>query len=136
MPPLKNYNLFISHGWYYNDDYKRLVELLNNARNFKWRNYSVPEDDPLAGGSRKKLAREIDNQIRLTNAVLVISRIYVAHRTWIKFEIDLADYYNKPIIGIQPRGSINIPTMLQRPDVEIVKWNAKSIVNSIRRNAI
>lgn len=41
MPYLKSYNLFISHGWYYNYDYERLIHLLNNAPNFKWKNYSV-----------------------------------------------------------------------------------------------
>jgi hypothetical protein len=136
MPPLKNYNLFISHGWNYNDDYERLVLLLNKAPNFKWRNYSVSENDPLAGGSRKKLSKEIDNQIRLTSVVLVIARMYVAYRSWIKYEIDLADKYDKPIIGIQPVRSIYTPTILQRDDIEIVKWTTKSIVKAIRRNAI
>ena len=47
MPELKTYDLFISHAWKYNEDYYRLVDMLNNAPNFKWRNYSVPEHDPV-----------------------------------------------------------------------------------------
>jgi len=136
MPPLRTYNLFISHAWKYTDDYERLVKLLNPSRNFIWKNYSVPEDDPLAGGSRKKLAREIYNQIKLTSVVLVVSGIYVAHREWLKYEIDLADKFNKSIIGIKPRGAVYIPMSVRESAVEIVNWNDKSIISSIRRNAL
>ncbi|HEX8396784.1 MAG TPA: TIR domain-containing protein [Pyrinomonadaceae bacterium] len=136
MPYLKTYNLFISHSWSYNSDYIRLVSLLKNASNFKWRNYSVPLDDPLAGGSDKKLAEEINNQIRLTNAVLIISGMYVSYRKWIQFEIDLADSFNKPIIGIQPWGSTKTPSAVERSAVDVVGWNTNSIVDAIRKHAI
>ncbi len=43
----KTYNIFISHAWRYSEDYYRLVEMLNNAPYFKWRNYSVPQHDPV-----------------------------------------------------------------------------------------
>ena len=39
MPELKTYDVFISHAWTYNSDYYRLVEMLDKAPNFKWRNY-------------------------------------------------------------------------------------------------
>ena len=35
MPPLKTYDLFISHAWKYDDDYYRLVKLLENAIYFR-----------------------------------------------------------------------------------------------------
>jgi hypothetical protein len=38
MPHLNTYDLFISHAWDYNAEYYRLVDMLNNAPNFKWRN--------------------------------------------------------------------------------------------------
>jgi len=47
MPELKTYNLFISHAWKYGDEYDRLISLLDNAPNFKYRNYSAPSDKPL-----------------------------------------------------------------------------------------
>ena len=125
------YNLFISHCWSYDDEYIRLVNLLNNAPDFYWKNYSVSFDNPLAGGSRKKLAEEIDRQIRLASAVLVISGIYVSHRKWIQFEINLADEYNKPIVGIVPRGNLNIPAAIRRSAWDIVNWSTNSIVDSI-----
>jgi hypothetical protein len=136
MPILRTYNIFISHSWSYSDDYVRLVNLINSAPNFSWKNYSVSLDDPLAGGSKKKLAYEIDKQIRLASVVLVISGMYVTYREWIQFEIDLSDKYNKRIIGIQPWGSVNTPAAVTRSAVEVVGWNTSSIIDSIRRNAI
>lgn len=136
MPDLRTYNVFISHSWSYDSDYVRLVRLLKLAPLFRWKNYSVSRDNPLAGGSDKKLASEIDNQIRLASIVLVISGIYVSYREWIQFEIDLADKYEKPIIGIQPFGSVNTPAAIARSAAEIVNWNTVSIVRAIRRNAL
>lgn len=136
MPGLRTYNVFISHSWSYDSDYVRLVALLREAPLFEWKNYSVSRDDPLAGGSDTKLAAEIDKQIRLASVVLVIAGIYVTYREWIQFEIDLADKYNKPIIGIQPWGSYNTPAAITRSAVEIVHWNTNSVVEAVRRNAI
>ncbi len=136
MADLRTYNLFISHCWSYDDEYVRLVKLLKNDPLFSWKNYSVSADNPLAGGSNQKLAAEIDKQIRLASVVLVISGIYVSHREWIQFEIDLADKYQKPIIGIQPWGSTNTPVAVTRSAIEIVGWNTSSIVDAIRKNAI
>ena len=136
MPALRTYNLFISHAWKYSEDYDRLVDLLNRASNFKWKNYSVSVDNPLSGGSKKKLAEEIIKQIRLASAVLIISGMYVSYREWIKFEIDYADKFDKPIIGIQPWGSSKVPFQVGRSAWEIVGWNTQSIVNAVRKNAL
>lgn len=131
MVDFRTYNLFISHCWSYDHEYVRLVNLLNNAPDFSWKNYSVSCDNPLMGGSKKKLAEEIDRQIRLASAVLVISGIYVSHREWIQFEINLADQYDKPIVGIVPRGNVNIPAAIRSSAWDIVSWSTNSIVNSI-----
>jgi hypothetical protein len=136
MPVLRTYNIFITHSWKYDDDYVRLVNLINAAPFFSWKNYSVPWNDPLAGGSKQKLANEIDGQIRLASILLVISGMYVTYGEWIQFEIDLADKYNKPIVGIRPWGNTNIPFAVGRSAVEIVGWNTDSIIGAIRRNAI
>jgi hypothetical protein len=136
MSAHRTYNIFISHSWSYDSDYVRLVSLLQNAPYFSWKNYSVSQDDPLAGGSKKKLAEEISRQMRLASIVLVISGIYVTYREWIQFEIDLADKFEKPIVGIQPWGSTNTPATITRSAVEIVNWNTNSIIDAIRRNAL
>ena len=44
---MKTFNLFISHSWAYSDAYEKLVNLLDARAYFSYRNYSVPQDDPL-----------------------------------------------------------------------------------------
>ena len=136
MPPLKTYDLFISHAWKYDDDYYRLVTLLQNANYFNWRNYSVPQHDPLHANNARRLAESLNQQIRPVNIVLIISGMYVYHREWIQYEIKVAQSYNKPIIGIEPWGSQHIPTEVQSAAIAMVGWRTDSIVTEIRMHAI
>jgi hypothetical protein len=141
MPELKTYDLFLSHAWRYNNDYYRLENLLQEASNFKWRNYSVPTHDPLIDPNttigRKKLLNMIDDQIKPVNCVVIISGVYVSHSDWILDEIDIAlNKYKKPIVGIIPFGNLNIPKRVQDVAKEIVGWNTNSIVSAIRKYSI
>lgn len=43
----KTYHIFISHSWKYSDAYEKLIHLLDNAEDFAYCDYSVPEDDPI-----------------------------------------------------------------------------------------
>jgi len=140
MPDLKTYDIFISHAWRYSDDYNRLVKLLNEAPRFKWRNYSDPRHDPVIDPNtdvgRRKMKKELDEQIRPVNCVIVISGMYVAYRYWIQTEIDIATSYGKPIIGIRPQGQERTPQAVQDVADEMVGWNTDSIVSAVRRHAL
>lgn len=140
MPVLKTYDLFISHSWKYHNEYNRLVRLLNETRNFKWRNYSSPQHDPVIDPNthvgKEELIRELKEQIRPVNCVLVLSGLYVSYSEWIQKEIDIAKDYDKPIIGIKPWGREKVPRAVQEAADEIVGWNTTSIINAIRRHSI
>ena len=136
MPYLKTYDLFISHAWHYNDEYYRLVNLLHNAAYFSWRNYSVPQHDPLDANNSPRLMAALERQIRPVNAALIISGMYVNYREWIEYEIGVAQRYNKPIIGIRPWGAQRIPVEVQTVAKTMVGWNTSSIVEAIRKYAI
>jgi len=141
MPRLTTYKLFISHAWSYSDDYERLLNILDSVPYFKWHNYSIPHDEPVLNPStiiarRWRLLREIDEQIRPTNCVLIICGMYVAQRFWCQQEIEIAQKYNKPIIGIIPRGNKRIPVCVQESAIKIVHWNTQSIVKAIRKHAL
>lgn len=41
------YHLFISHSWTYQDEYEKLIDLLDAKKYFSYKNYSVPKDDPI-----------------------------------------------------------------------------------------
>lgn len=133
MQQSKRYNIFISHAWSYGEDYDHLVNLLDNAPNFLYKNYSAPEDKPLISSnsyvSEIKLKKEIDNKIRYAQCVLIIGGMY-AKRTWMKYELESARSMGKPIIVVAPRGQERIPTELQI--YPIVYWNTNSIINAIK----
>lgn len=140
MPRLKTYDLFLSHAWKYNRHYYNLVEMLKGASNFYFRNYSVPSHDPVIDPNtiigKKKLINLLDKQVRPVNCVLIIGGMYAAHSEWIKNEIQLAQRYNKPIIGVYTWGQERMPKIIQNSAIEIVKWNTSSIVSAVRKYSI
>ena len=135
MPYLKLYSVFISHAWPYDGDYHRLVDLLNVAPYFSWRNMSVPEHDP-RGETGRRLRAGLANQIRPANIVLIISGMYVNYSRWIQEEMDIAYQMDKPIVGLIPRGALMTPTQVQNVAEEMVGWTTSSIVAAIRWWAI
>lgn len=136
MPTLKTYDMFISHAWTYNDEYYRLVNMLNEADYFKWRNYSVPEHDPKDTKTKKALEEALRRQVRPVNIVVILAGMYATHSDWIEFEIEFAQAIEKPIIGIKPQGQERIPKVVQDAALEMVGWNTSSIVAAIRRQAL
>ena len=136
MPALKTYDLFISHAWTYNAEYERLVKMLNDAPNFKWRNYSVTKQDPLDVNNDTKLTEALKRQIGPVNCVLILAGMYVNHRKWIKKEITIAQNLNKPIVGIRPWGQQRTPIEVQQAANVMVGWNTSSIVQAIRDYSI
>ncbi len=134
---LKIYDLFISHAWRNSDDYDRLVDILNAAPRFEWRNYSSPRHDPAkdpdTAAGRRALRIALDGQIRPVNCVLIISGMYAAYSFWIQAEINIAESYGKPIVGIRPWDQERLPQAVQDAANEMVGWNSDSIVSTVRR---
>ena len=133
MTSLKTYDLFISHAWRYNDEYYRLAALLDAAPRFVYRNYSVPEHDPLGTKTNAELRAALDRQIRPVNCFLAIAGMYVLHREWIQYEIEVAQRYRKPIIGVRPLGAERTPAEIVAAANEMVNWSTVSVVDAIRR---
>lgn len=142
MPELKNYDLFISHAWRYGDSYKRIVEFLDSAPYFSYRNYSAPADKPLQNldttdvETKAQIKEAIDRKIQPVNCVLVLSGMYAAYREWMQYEIDTAVKMKKPIIGIKPWGLQQIPFAVRSVADVMVGWNTQSIVQAIRDYSI
>ena len=134
MPLLRTYRVFISHAWRYDDDYYRCEGLLSEATHFQWENLSVPRHDPISNAGM--LAAELHNQMRSANVFLILSGMYVSHSYWIQYEINFARRIGRPIIGIRPWGSSQVPIAVQKGADEIVGWNSGSIVDAIRHRAL
>lgn len=140
MPALHDYHLFISHAWNYGGDYNRIVELLDRAPNFSWKNYSRPRENPVIDPRKTytdtELYEKLKSQIKPAGCVLVLSGMYVAYSKWIQKELDYAVASGKPIVGIKPWGNERIPSAVSNVADIVVGWNTSSIIDAIRKYSI
>ncbi len=132
------YNIFISHAWKYTEHYNKIVQWLNEAQNeglFNWKNYSVPEHDPLIDPNttvgKSKLKEALKGQISPASKVIVLAGMYVAYSDWIDFEIDTAVNYKKYIIGVEPWGQERVPIKVSNNADKMVGWNKNSVINAL-----
>ncbi len=131
MPALRTYSVFICHDWAYSDDYYRICQFLEAAPNFDWENRSVPEHDPL--DTNDQLEKNLRDQIRAANVMLVVAGMYSARSGWMDWEMAFARRIGKPIIGIRPWGNERLPRVVQDNADEMVGWNTSTIIRAIRR---
>ena len=130
----KVYNLFISHSWSYGDAYDKLIEMLKSKPYFRFKDYSVPRDDPIHNApTSQALYEAIQRQMRPCHVVLIMAGKYATYSTWIQREIKIAKEYGKPIIAIAPWGAQQVSRVVRKNADEIVRWNTDSIVDAIRR---
>ena len=136
---MRTFNLFISHSWTCSDQYGKLVALLENRGNFRFRNYSVPIDDPIhTRGTTTELRRAIRQQMAPCSVVLILAGVYATYSRWIDEEIDLATRgFNipRPIVAIRPRESQRTSAAVTQAADRIVGWDTDSVVNAIRELA-
>lgn len=126
------YRLFISHSWTYPNHYNRLIELLNEG-GLSFYNHSVPIYDPIhSNGTIKQLRDAIDAQMRGTSCVIILAGVYSSYSKWINEEINIALYYGKPIIAVEPWASERTSFIVKYHATKIVKWQSKSIVTAIQ----
>ena len=129
----QTYYIFISHSWNYDDEYERLVNMLDNAEDFNWKNYSLPYYKGKGPRSNSKLSDSFYYQMKRTQIVIVIAGMYVAYSDWIQKEIDIALQFRKPILGVYPWGSRITPSVVTDVADDMVGWRTDSIIDGIRR---
>lgn len=128
-----SYNLFISHSWAYSDAYDKLVNLLDKASYFDYKNYSVPKNDPIHNAPYDyQLKAAIRNQMQHASCVLILAGVYSTYSKWINIEIKLAKELGKTIIAIEPWGSLRTSLIVKQAANKVVGWNTDSIVRAIR----
>ncbi len=129
------YRVFVSHSWKYSEQRERIEEFLDDENRLDWQNFSVPEDDPMEFEDKNDLRQQLYQQVGQANVVVVVAGMYVSHSEWIEEEIEMADHFEKPIIGVRPNGNERLPAVVKEEADEIVGWRQKSIVNAIAKHA-
>lgn len=128
------YNIFISHSWSYPNQYEGLIRLLNRNPYFKFRDYSVPKDDPIHNAfSDYALRVAIRHQMQYASCVIILAGVYSTYSKWINIEIQLAKEMNKPIIAVEPWGAERTSAVVKNAAWATVGWNSDSIIKAICR---
>ncbi|PZO41447.1 MAG: hypothetical protein DCF19_09595 [Pseudanabaena frigida] len=131
-------DIFITHAWYFHEDWNQLSQVLNQALGKKWRNFSVPWHDPAmvphTEVGKQFILNYLESQIIPSDVVILLHGVFAKSKTfrnWLEIEVEMARKHNKPIIGIPAANGGNIDDI---PDnlVDIkVAWNSDEIVNAV-----
>lgn len=142
MGPDKVYDLFISHGWAYDEEYNRLVSQLDAHPGFQWKNHSdVRFDtslDPVSDVGFYTLRDMLQEQMSGAGCVVVFSILRPSTRKWIQHELEIAARLEKPIVGIKPEVDARRPQWEQLAAVaeEMVDWDVEAIIDAVKRRSL
>ncbi len=126
--------LFVTHAWETSDEYLRIFEYLESARNFFYTNLSGPDKAPAGGKEADR--EELRRQMAQAEAVIGLPGLYAKHSELLVFELTFAKASDKPVILMRPFGSnATLPKDLTSLADEIIDWDERALVDAIRKQA-
>ena len=127
--------VFVTHHWQDADDYARLFEYLESARNFFYRNTSTPDKAPSAGDT-ETVREDLRKQINAAEIVIALASIYTANPDQTIFQMNYGQSQKKPVLLLPPFGSRqDLPKLLRDRADECGQWDERALVDGIRRLA-
>jgi hypothetical protein len=126
--------LFVTHAWEHSDDYLRVFEYLESARNFFYKNFSTPDLRP--SGDKEALREELRRQISPVEAVIALSSLHAVQPDLLTFQMLYAQANHIPVVLMKPFGGGREPpkAILDLAD-EVVEWDERALVDALRRQA-
>lgn len=125
----------IAHGWIQDDDYSRVIEYLESAENFFYRNLSKP-DQPVPGGDGTAPRRTaIGEALKMAEVVVCSAGIWERYNDWARYVVERAEELDLPVVAIEHFGPREMDIRLKGHAAETVGWDSRSIVDAIRRQA-
>lgn len=126
--------LFVSHAWEADDDYHRVFEFLESARNFYYVNYSAPDRRP--AGDKEAQKEELRRQIAPVEAVVLLASQHRRAPDLLEFQANYAKASDKPLILLTSFGATSaVPKALLGLANESLDWDERALVDAIRRQA-
>lgn len=126
--------IFVTHLWEKSDDYLRVFEYLESARNFFYKNFSSVERRP--SGGKEALKEELRRQMASAEAVIALASLYEQNADLVTFQLLCAQANQKPVILLKRFGGHgDVPKPLAEHADEIVEWDERALVDAIRRQA-
>ena len=127
--------VFVTHDWQTSDDYLRVFEYLESARNFYYLNCSTPEKPP-AGGGIEARRENLRHQINGAEVVVALGGLVSAQAEMLVFQVNYAKASDKPVILLPGFGrELALPRDVVELADEQIGWDERALVDAIRRQA-
>ena len=127
--------LFVTHAWDTSDEYLRIFEYLESARNFFYKNLSAPDKAPGAAGKEAE-REELRKQIAQAECVVALPGLYRQDSELLLFEMTFAKASDKPVILMKPFGANGVlPTAITSLSDQTVEWDGRALVDAIKAQA-
>jgi len=132
--PAGTYDLFLTHAWYYTDEWQELVAILDGYVPGRWRNWSIPWHDTSierhTEDGKATLEKLLRGHIRMSSAILLLpeTRKMPDGKLWLEKQLHIAAEYSKPVIGIRARDNHRFPQDLAGYVCQVVDRNAAQII--------
>ena len=129
--------VFVTHCFEESDDYARVFEYLESARNFYYFNCSSPDVRPSIG-SQEALREELRRQMGPAEVVVALSSLYPAQEGLLLFELNFAKASDKPVVLLPHFGreSPDLKAKVLKGLVdESVTWDERALVDVVKRQA-
>ena len=127
--------LFVTHAWDTSDEYLRIFEYLESARNFFYKNLSAPDKAPAVGGKEAD-REELRKQIAQAECVIALPGLYRQHAELLNFEMTFAKASDKPVILMKPFGANAVlPTAITSLSDQTVEWDGRALVDAVKAQA-
>lgn len=125
----------MTHTFQESDDYLRLFEFLESMDRFFYLNCSKPENVPGSGGL-EAIKEELISQIKECEAVVVLASQYLEQNDLTRFQMDVAEANEKPLIAIRPFGGVaDTPQELVERVNQHIEWNEREMVDALKKEA-
>jgi hypothetical protein len=126
--------VFVTHAWATSDDYLRVFEYLESARNFFYKNLSEPDKN--GSPDREKEREELRRQMAQAEVIVALPSLFAEHRDLVVFQCTFAKAANKPVVLLRQFGSnAPLPKELTSLADETVDWDERGLVDALKRHA-
>ena len=119
----KIYNLIITNGTDFNNEYGQFQEKLFSKVDFLWKE-SVSASYSAAG---EAFYQNVDR-------IIMLAGLYKDNKVTFDDLVEAAEKYDIPIVLVRPYGLEEVPENLEEKAATIVGWNANCIVDSIKNS--
>jgi hypothetical protein len=127
--------VFVTHAFEESDDYVRVFEYLESARNFYYRNCSAPDFRPSLP-SPEALREELRREITTAEVVVALTSLAPKQQDLLVFQLNYAKASDKPVL-LLPYFGRETPRLktLEGLFDENVTWDERALIDAIRRQA-